>query len=128
MKKERVQVLGQLSDVISVTNVAGTYLSGFLYFIIFIHNNLIVTPVVGFIGNLELKELAPNLSEIDHPFLVSLKDLSDPSKIRFETYPRGVLPVFTASEHPIWGLTAYILHNFLKNVLNQKIPDSTVKK
>ena len=85
---------------------------------------------MGFIGDLENLELKPNPAEVESLFTVSLYELLDESK--WSTHDFST-PVFNGGGEggegesrtpPIWGLTAYILKRFLKDVL-VKCSDST---
>ncbi|NUN16476.1 MAG: CoA pyrophosphatase [Myxococcales bacterium] len=94
-----VEVLGMFHDVLSITGVA-------------------VTPIVGYLGDLEqLPPWAPNAHEIDSVFTLTLNELSDPALRSTQNLPhRGQIPVFSGGPAPVWGLTAYILDEFLRAV------------
>ena len=83
--------------------------------------------MVGFIGDLENLELKPNPVEVESLFTVSLYELLDETKWSVRDFST---PVFNGGGDgesrtpPIWGLTAYILKRFLKDVL-VKCSDST---
>lgn len=102
----------------SVTNVPGELSRNFSI------DEPIVTPVVGYLGDIDISKLTGNASELDEIFTLSLDQLTDPTKIKFTNYGvRGTLPTFFAGVHPVWGLTAYILHGFLKDILKLKLPN-----
>lgn len=73
-----------------------------------------VTPVVGFIGDMANLNLKPNPDEVEYLFTVSLEELLDPS--RWTSQPFSP-PVFTGETEVVWGLTAYLLERFVKDVL-----------
>lgn len=100
IQPDKVEVLGILrcnwSEVASMTGIA-------------------VTPVIGFIiEDLENIKLSPNPEEVEQLFTIPLKDLMDDNNWILREYST---PVFTRSPEPIWGLTAYLLHQFIQNVL-----------
>ena len=92
---ERVEVLGIVRcnwhEVSNLTGVA-------------------VTPVVGFIGDLENHTLMPNADEVEQLFTVPLKDLLNPDKWIKKDH---TAPTFTGGPFVIWGLTGYILDKFV---------------
>jgi nudix motif 8 len=97
--KEKIEVLGILrcnwNEVASMTGIA-------------------VTPVVGFIGELSELVLRPNSDEVEQYFTVSIEDLLDHNNWLVRNFST---PVFTGGPHMIWGLTAYLLEKFVKDVL-----------
>lgn len=56
----------------------------------------------------------PNEDEVEDMFTVSLSDLIDERKWIIREHSA---PVFTGAPYVIWGLTAYLLHKFLKDVV-----------
>lgn len=98
--KERIEVLGILRcKWHEVANMAG----------------IAVTPVVGFIGELSEIELCTNSDEVDSVFTVPLAVLLDE---RMWIHEDAASPgVFTGGPHRIWGLTAYLLERFLRDVI-----------
>ena len=96
---EKIEVLGILrcnwTEVASMTGVA-------------------VTPVVGFIGELNDLKLAANPDEVDALFTVPMEALLDEANW---TYRDFSAPVFNGGPHVIWGLTAYLLDRLLKEIL-----------
>lgn len=103
----RVTVLGRFHDARAITGVH-------------------VTPVVGFLGELDPRRLVPNPDEIDAVFTLTLEELVDPSR-RYNQFhgPRGPIPVFDAGPFPVWGLTAYILEGVLKEALGLALPPAS---
>ena len=98
---EQTEVLGILrckwSEVAGMTGVA-------------------VTPVVGFIGELTELQLKPDEDEVEQVFSIPLRDLLDDDKW---TYKEFSTPAFHGGPFVIWGLTAYLLHRFLKDVVKK---------
>jgi nudix motif 8 len=84
-----------------------------------------VTPVLAYLGAIELRCFSPNPDEIDHVFALGLRDLVAPEKRYRQTYSRGVLPVFDAGPFPIWGLTAYILEGVLEEAMGIRLDPPT---
>ena len=100
--KEKIEVLGILRcKWHEVANMAG----------------IAVTPVVGFIGELNDLKLSPNLDEVDSVFTVPLTVLLD-EKMWMHDDAAGA-GVFTGGPHRIWGLTAYLLEIFLRDVIQK---------
>lgn len=99
--REKIEVLGILrcnwNEVASMTGIA-------------------VTPVIGFIGELNDLVLTPNSDEVENYFTIPLEDLLDERKWLTRNFST---PVFTGGPHTIWGLTAYLLEKFLKDVVLQ---------
>lgn len=98
---DKVQVLGVLRcDWTEVANMTG----------------VAVTPVVGFIGELNDLALQPNPEEVEYLFTVPISELLDDKKWSQRPFST---PVFSGgdSNNVIWGLTAYLLNKFLKDVL-----------
>jgi len=103
LPRQNVNILGILrcnwSEVTAITGVA-------------------VTPVVGFIGELEDYPLKPNADEVDEVFTVPLHSIVDKANWGTNEVDGGV--VFTGHfEYRIWGLTGYILHKFMTDVLSR---------
>lgn len=94
-----VNVLGNFHEVLSITGVT-------------------VTPIIGYLGDVErLPPWAPNPHEIDRIFTLSLNVLSDPAHKSIQHLPhRGRIPVFSGGPAPVWGLTAFILDEFLSTL------------
>ena len=64
-----------------------------------------VTPVVGFIGNLDDANVQINADEVQEFFTVPLSELLNRRKWVRRSYSA---PVFTGADNVIWGLTAYV--------------------
>jgi nudix motif 8 len=105
---DQVQVLGVLrcdwSELASITGVA-------------------VTPIVGFIGELEGLELRFNEDEVKHCFTVPLAKVADEKGWAFK---HNAAPVFSPGNghEPVWGLTAYVLSRFVRDILFHPIGSS----
>ncbi|XP_035209940.1 nudix hydrolase 3-like [Stegodyphus dumicola] len=77
-----------------------------------------VTPVVVFIGDVNLEKFRINQDEVECVFAQSFESLCNPENWRYTQYKSGfTLPVYLGSEFRIWGLTAGILHILLKVLL-----------
>ena len=70
--------------------------------------------MVGFIGELNDLVLSPNPAEVESLFTVPLADLLDEKQWLIREFSA---PVFTGGQYVIWGLTAFLLHKFLKDVI-----------
>lgn len=96
---ERIEILGILRcDWGEVANFTG----------------IAVTPVLGFIGELNELTLTPNPTEVDQYFTVPLKDIMDEKNWIIRDFSA---PVFNGGPFVIWGLTAYLLDHFIKDVV-----------
>ena len=73
-----------------------------------------VTPVVGFIGDLEKLTLRPNPDEVDSYFTIPMKDIIDSKNWTVSDHST---PIFTVDSYVIYGLTAYLLEKFVKDVV-----------
>lgn len=97
--KEKIEVLGILrcnwNEVANMTGIA-------------------VTPVVGFIGEINNLKFFPNSDEVEEYFTVSIDDLVDEQKWLARNFST---PMFTGGPHNIWGLTGYLLERFVRDVL-----------
>lgn len=114
--REKVEVLGILRcRWHEVANMAG----------------IAVTPVVGFIGELNDLHLTPNADEVDSIFTVPLSVLLDEKMWIHEDGSSSSSNnlsgpgVFTGGPHRIWGLTAYLLEIFLRDVIQKCHSSST---
>lgn len=98
-----VELLGHCHEVMSITGVR-------------------VTPVVGFLGELgDLAGLALAPAEIDVAFTLTLDEILDPSKREYRELGSRRLPFFLAGPHPVWGLTAFILEEVLREALHLRL-------
>ncbi|CAM9896971.1 unnamed protein product [Phaeothamnion confervicola] len=75
-----------------------------------------VTPVVGFLGDVAKGQLRPNSQEVSHCFSVPMGKLLESEHWLKE---RDAAPVFTGGPFLIWGLTGYLLHRFVMDVVKQ---------
>ena len=98
-----VEVLGTGHDAIAITGVA-------------------VTPVVGFVGDVDLNALTTSPHEIDVTFALSLSSLVDPQHRTLQVFGPRSAPRFSAGPHPVWGLTAYILDEVLRDAFGLALP------
>ncbi|XP_034949158.1 nucleoside diphosphate-linked moiety X motif 8 [Chelonus insularis] len=70
-----------------------------------------VMPILGYVGEIDLKKLKINHREVEEAFVVSLKHFCDQKYCRYTQFRTGyTLPVFLKEGHKIWGLTALITH------------------
>jgi len=96
---ENIEVLGILrcnwTEVASMTGVA-------------------VTPVVGFLGELNDLKLAANPDEVEQFFTVPMDSLLVESNWTHRDFSA---PVFNGGPFVIWGLTAYLLDRLLKEII-----------
>ena len=97
--REKIEVLGILrcnwTEVANMTGVA-------------------VTPVVGYVGELNDLKLAANPDEVEQLFTVPMDELLRESNW---TYGDFSAPVFNGGPFPIWGLTAYLLDRLLREIV-----------
>lgn len=104
LRPDRVELLGHSHEVMSITGVR-------------------VTPVVGFVGELgDLSGLTLAPSEIDVAFTLSLAQLVDPQQRALQQLGSRKAPVFRAGPYPVWGLTAFILDEVLREALGLFLP------
>jgi hypothetical protein len=73
-----------------------------------------VTPVIGFIGEIENLNVTPNIDEVGEWFTVPIESLLDDSNWTLRDFSA---PIFRGGPYPIWGLTGYLLKNFLEDVI-----------
>lgn len=98
-----VEVLGTFHEVMSITSVR-------------------VTPVIGWLGDLEKLTLLPSPREIDAVFALTFDELIHPEKREIRQLGPRKAPFFTAGPHPVWGLTAFVLDEIMRDVLGLNIP------
>jgi nudix motif 8 len=104
-----VRVLGRFHDARAITGVQ-------------------VTPVLGFLGEVDVEALDPSPHEIDHVFTLSLRELEDPAQRYQQEYGAGArMQVFDAGPFPVWGLTAVILEGVLTELLGLSLPETDVR-
>jgi 8-oxo-dGTP pyrophosphatase MutT (NUDIX family) len=97
--REKVDVLGRFHEVVSITGMG-------------------VTPIVAFLA--DTAHLTPSPAEIDDVFVLSLDELTQSREVRPLRSGRPG-PWYMAGPHPVWGLTAFILEEFLREILDVKI-------
>ncbi|KAL9184170.1 hypothetical protein ACHAXT_002256 [Thalassiosira profunda] len=73
-----------------------------------------VTPVVCFLGEIGETELNPNPDEVAECFTVPLESFLDRDRW---VHKKHYAPFFTGGPHTIWGLTGYIVHRFVMDVI-----------
>lgn len=98
-----LQVLGTFHEVMSITAVR-------------------VTPVVAWLGDVEQLVLVPAPAEIDAVFTLTLAELTHADKREVRALGPRLAPFFTAGPYPVWGLTAFILDEILREVLGIDLP------
>ena len=109
--------------------------------------NMRVRPVIGFVGErADPSSMTPSPAEIDAVFALTLDELTGRREVRplplgrqfaLQTPIPGVGglaspmpaarsghrgPWYTAGPHPVWGLTAFILEEVLRDVLGLDVP------
>lgn len=100
LARDRIRVLGTFHDAVAITGIA-------------------VTPIVGFIeGDLDIARLMLSPDEIDEAFALRLDQLVDPAHRRSQSLGTRTAPLFSAGPHPVWGLTAWILDEVLREALD----------
>jgi hypothetical protein len=116
LSRDFVKILGTRNDVLSINDIAGI-----LYVVLTLLSGQ-VTPLVGYIGEMEKIHFNPNKDEIEEVFTISLSDLS--SNLTW----KNDKPVFNGP-HRVWGLTAYILHSFMRDTLKWTLnkPNNTTQ-
>jgi hypothetical protein len=73
-----------------------------------------VTPVIGFVGDIEKLNVTPNIDEVGEWFTVPIAALLDKNNWTIREFSA---PIFHGGPYPIWGLTGYLLHRFLEDVI-----------
>ncbi|CAH0725525.1 unnamed protein product, partial [Brenthis ino] len=76
--------------------------------------NIIITPVVGVIKDLNLDNLNVNIYEVEEVFSIPMADFCDRTKHAHLKYEGFLTPVFIHEKHNIWGITGLITHLFLQ--------------
>ncbi|CAH1775148.1 unnamed protein product, partial [Owenia fusiformis] len=75
---------------------------------------ILVAPVIGVCGEIDVNQLRHNEDEVEEVFTRTIKSLSDPANQLTIKYPKGFsLPEYLGGPHRIWGLTAIVLHQTL---------------
>lgn len=98
-----VEVLGPFHEVMSITGVR-------------------VTPIVGFLGELDPARMTPRPDEVESVFALTLDEILDPTKREVRDLGPRKAPFYLAGPHPVWGLTAFILHEVLQDALGLEVP------
>jgi len=105
LKPEAVAVVGKMGQVLS-------------------RQGFVVTPVIGVVPAAVVNQLVPNLGELDRIFTVPLKFFVDTIP-QMDALPlaEGVkqVPSFYYDEYRIWGMTAFILAEFVNLVYDARI-------
>lgn len=81
-----------------------------------------VLPVIGYLGEIKVRDLKPNPDEVDTAFSISLSHLCALDNFRYTQFrvekDKGyILPVYINSQFRVWGITALITHVFLTSLL-----------
>lgn len=101
--RAQVEVLGLLHEIPAITGMG-------------------VTPVVGYVGDVDVARLTLSAAEIDVAFALPLSSLVDPAFRTAQRLGPRKAPVFSAGPFPVWGLTAYILDELLREGLGLSLP------
>nr|CAD7424920.1 unnamed protein product [Timema monikensis] len=82
--------------------------------------DMVVLPVIGYLGELNLHDLNLNSKEVEKVFSISLEWLCDSDHFAYTQF-RGhyVLPLYQC-EHRIWGLTGIITHFVMSALLPEQ--------
>jgi hypothetical protein len=87
-------------------------------------HGFLVTPIVGVVPVAVIDQLIPNLDELDRIFTVPLRFFIDTKPV-MDAFPivTGVkqVPSFYYDEYRIWGMTAFILAEFVNLVYDARI-------
>jgi 8-oxo-dGTP pyrophosphatase MutT (NUDIX family) len=100
-----VQVVGQMGQVLS-------------------RQGFVVTPIVGVVPENQVASLVPNLDELDRIFTVPISFLVNNRPVMDEiSISEGVqqVPSFYYEDYRIWGMTAFILAEFVNLVYDARI-------
>ena len=112
LKPEAVTVVGKMGQVLS-------------------RQGFVVTPVIGVVPTSVVNQLMPNLGELDRIFTVPLKFFVNTIP-QMDALPlaEGVkqVPSFYYDEYRIWGMTAFILAEFVNLVYDARIDLYTQSK
>ena len=105
LKPEAVAVVGKMGQVLS-------------------RQGFVVTPVIGVVPTSVVNQLMPNLGELDRIFTVPLRFFVDAKPV-MDALPIVVgvkqVPSFYYDEYRIWGMTAFILAEFVNLVYDARI-------
>lgn len=83
-----------------------------------VHQSVKVQPIVGFLGDIDPTTVWFNTDEVSRVFTVSIADLLIPPPV-FHSFRGGAIkiPSWNIGSERIWGLTAYVLWDFLQGAL-----------
>tara|TARA_B100000780_G_C21101707_1_gene444627 strand:- start:1132 stop:1728 length:597 start_codon:yes stop_codon:yes gene_type:complete len=105
LNPESVRVVGQMGQMSS-------------------RQGFVVTPIIGVVPTKVVAQLLPNLAELDRIFTVPLRFFIDTKPV-MDALPivEGVkqVPSFYYDEYRIWGMTAFILAEFVNLVYDARI-------
>lgn len=76
------------------------------------NTNLVLTPVIGVINNFLINMLKINTDEVEEVLTVPISSLCNPQNHGYIDFTTR-LPVFVHDKYKIWGVTAWITHDFL---------------
>ncbi|XP_070561523.1 mitochondrial coenzyme A diphosphatase NUDT8-like [Ptychodera flava] len=83
-----------------------------------------VTPIVGFLGDVNISALKPNSDEVEETFVMTVKQLCTPEYQKYTTFivqgqadKTYCMPVFLGGPYRIWGLTAIATDQVLRAML-----------
>jgi nudix motif 8 len=81
-----------------------------------IMSGIAVTPVVAYLGDMDDLSgiITTNPDEVEEWFCVPLEKIMDGKHWVIRNY---ATPMFTGGPHVVWGLTAYLLDKFVKDVI-----------
>lgn len=86
---------------------------------LFIRKDVSVMPVLGYIGEIDPEKLKINTHEVEEAFVLTLKNLCEPSLCRFTQFRNNfTLPTYLGGKHRIWGLTAAITHMIMNSLVS----------
>jgi nudix motif 8 len=98
-----VEVLGPFHEAVAITGVR-------------------VSPVVAFVGDVDPDRLSVQREEVEVAFALALDQLVHPSLRSTQVLGPRKAPRFAGGPHPVWGLTALILDEVLREVLALPLP------
>ncbi|KAL9971348.1 hypothetical protein ACROYT_G023861 [Oculina patagonica] len=82
-----------------------------------------ITPVIGFIGEIDVNSLELNPEEVESVFTLTLEHVCNPINRGYTKFTsQAVLPLFLNGPHRIWGLTAIILEQVLLMAVPENNP------
>ncbi len=95
---------------------------------VYSRHGFVVTPIVGVVPATVIEELTPDPGELDHVFAVPVEFfLNDTPYMRpVEMLPGHFqVPTFQYGDFTIWGMTAFVLAEFLNHVYDADFPLTT---